>query len=185
MARRGRGRGGAGPGPLRPRAPRCRATGRRRLALAVAVLSMAVPACVPLPPADVYELWVGAQNRGDVATQVSLLREDARLVAWSFCLTTCTGRAAIRRELENQALLGGESPPPTPTIAGTTITARRELRSEATRRAGVERIILLDRFETRDGKIATASMRLDLEDALTATFYEFLRAQSGWRHPLE
>jgi hypothetical protein len=155
-----------------------------RVGVAV-VAGLALAACVPLPPSDVYGLWVDAQNRGDVPTQVSLLHEDARLTAWSFCLATCTGRAAIRRELEQQALLGDRSPPATPTIAGGTITARRELRSDTTRRAGVERIVLLDRFETRDGKIGAATMRLDLEDAPTATFYEFLRGQSGWRNPLE
>ena len=155
-----------------------------RVGVAV-VAGLALTACVPLPASDVYELWVDAQNRGDVPTQLSLLHDDARLTAWSYCLPTCTGRAAIRRALEQQAPLGDRSPLPTPTVAGGTITARRELRSETTRRAGVERIVLLDRFETRDGKIGAATMRLDLEDAATATFYEFLRGQSGGRSPLE
>ena len=138
----------------------------------------------PADPVEPYRRWIEYGNRGDVEGQVRLLTDDATLSAWSFCLSPCRGRAAIRHQLEERTILHDQSTPVDVQVAGDRITARRELRSDGTRRAGVERIILLDEFQLRRGKIAAAAMPMDLRDPPTATYLEFLRAQSGWRDPV-
>jgi hypothetical protein len=147
------------------------------------VLCLAGCGATPADPAEPYRRWVEYGNRGDVEGQVRLLTDDATLSAWSFCLSPCRGRAAIRHQLEEQTILHDQSTPVDVQAVGDRITARRELRSDGTRRAGVERIILLDEFRVRGGKIAAAAMPMDPRDPPTATYLEFLRAQSGWLEP--
>ncbi|HEY3111491.1 MAG TPA: nuclear transport factor 2 family protein [Chloroflexota bacterium] len=147
------------------------------------VLCLAGCTVAPADPGEPYRRWIEYGNRGDVEGQLRLLSDDATLSAWSFCLSPCRGRAAIRHQLEERTVLHDQSTPFDVQIAGDRITARRELRSDGTRRAGVERIVLRDEFRVRGGKIAAAAMPLDLRDPPTATYLEFLRAQSGWLDP--
>jgi hypothetical protein len=114
---------------------------------------------------------------------VRLLTDDATLGAWTYCLTPCRGHAAIRRQLDDHTILHDQSTPLDVQVVGDRIVARRELRSDGTRRAGVDRIIVRDDFRIRGGRIAVAEMLLDLRDPLTATYLEFMRAEGGFRTP--
>ena len=137
----------------------------------------------PADPADLYRRWIEYGNRADVEGQVRLLADDATLSAWSYCLTPCRGHAAIRRQLDDHTILHDQSAPLDVRVAGDRIVARRELRSDGTRRAGVDRIIVRDDFRIERGRIAAAEMLMDLRDPPTATYLEFMRAEGGFRTP--
>ena len=64
-------------------------------------------------------------------------------------------------------------------VSGTTLTARVEARTDATRAAGVERIIQVFTLEFREDKISALQVRPDLTDPETAALRSRLLPTTG------
>lgn len=137
----------------------------------------------PTDPTELYWRWIELGNRADVDGQVRLLADDAVLLGWNFCLRPCRGRADIRLQLDRLTVLNRQSTAVEVRVAADRVVARREVRSDGTRRAGVERIMVSDDFRISGGRIVAAEMLMDLRDPLTATYFEFMRAEGGFQTP--
>lgn len=122
-------------------------------------------------PMEVYQKYLDAYRRGDVAGIVALFAEDAVFVGGGGCRPTpCVGQTAIRTAYERQltgryqlSLLDAQ-------MDGETIRWRAALQNEATHAAGVARIITTGTTEVRDGKIDALRALPDPSDPETAAF---------------
>lgn len=90
---------------------------------------------------------------------------------------TVVGKEAIRSALR-RLIAGHPSRTMTAlTASGNRAVARFDVQNDATRRAGVPRILYSETIEVRDGKIALHRTEFDISDPDTARFLAFLRSQ--------
>ncbi|HZO30521.1 MAG TPA: nuclear transport factor 2 family protein [Chloroflexota bacterium] len=133
-----------------------------------------------MSPMEVYQKYLDAYRRGDVAGIVALFSDDAVFVGGGGCRPTpCVGQAAIRAAYQNQftghyqlTLLDAQ-------VDGETIRWRASVQNEATHAAGVARIITTGTTEVRDGKIVALRGLPDPSDPETATFVAWQARQAA------
>lgn len=129
-------------------------------------------------PLDVYQRYIEAYERGDVAAIVSLFADDGVFVGGGGCRPTpCVGKAAIQRAYESQLTGNYRLTVLDRQVAGDTISWRATLVNDATSAAGVARIVTTGTAEVRAGKIASLRGLPDPSDAETATFVAWQVAQ--------
>ncbi len=119
--------------------------------------------------AAIFGQFADAVNQGDVDAALALFTEDATWVRGGVCPPgACVGQAAIRTEIERDIANNHQLDIVDIQVSGTTLTARVEVRTDATRAAGVERIIQVFTLEFREDKISALQLRPDLTDPETA-----------------
>jgi len=152
------------------------------LALVVLVLA-ALPSVVvaQVDPVAVFRQAVDARNRGDLPGFLALFAPDAVRQDGS-CPTGCSGEV-MRRSFEQNVAEHFQATVLSAQATGTTVTARAELRSDAFRARGAERVISNFTVQLRDGKIARWASTLDASDAQTAAYQAALRAQAPQAPP--
>jgi len=131
-------------------------------------------------PMEVYQKYLDAYGRGDVAGIVALFADDAVFVGGGGCRPTpCVGQAAIRTAYERQltgryqlSLLDAQ-------VDGETIRWRASVQNEATHAASVARIITTGTTDVRGGKIVALRALPDPSDPETATFIAWQARQAA------
>jgi acetylornithine deacetylase/succinyl-diaminopimelate desuccinylase-like protein len=154
------------------------------LMMVTAVLPAALGVAAADDPAAIFQRFIDARNRADVAEALALVADDIRFVGGPQCTpaTPCNGAAAFRADLENNFIAGHAQATivGAPQVSGTTVRARAEVRDDPRiRAAGVDRIINNLTAEVRDGKIANFLSVSDASDAQTAQYLAYQRAQQG------
>jgi len=153
--------------------------------LLVSVLTLATPPVAPAQgdPAAVREQLMQAITRGDVAGAVALYAEDAVIDGLGVCTAApCVGKAAIQKDIERRVT--AKNPPKTLSnyVSGSVLTTRLEVSSDATRKAGAERVIVWLVYEVKDGRIvAERGPLFERTDPQTARYAEWLKTQQPSR----
>jgi hypothetical protein len=155
----------------------------RRLLRACALAALTFAALPPVAPAQgdpaaVFRQVIDARNRADLDGVMALFAPDAVRQDGS-CQPSCSGTDAIRRSFEDNIAEHFQATVLTAQAAGSTLTARAELRSDRFRALGAERVISSFTVEVREAKIVRWSSTLDASDAQTAAYQAALRARAG------
>ncbi|HEX5504918.1 MAG TPA: nuclear transport factor 2 family protein [Thermomicrobiales bacterium] len=138
-------------------------------------------------PATVFRRFIDLRNQGDVAGALALVTDDTRFSGGPRCTAAspCVGKAAVGASLQDfstrshaQATIASG-----PQVSGTTVRARLEVRDDATRAAGVDRIVTDVTVEMRAGLIANWLSVEDASDPQTARFLAYVRQQQGQSAP--
>ena len=156
------------------------------LGMFACVLCVAVSAPAPAQtgPALLAAQDMAAQSRGDVDAALALYSDDASVQGGGLCWTPCVGKAAIRQELErrveatNHAAIVGEY------VSGNVAAVKTEVRVGPAGKSGpggsvqwspgVDRLVVWNLYEARDGKIAFVTLVGERTDPQTARFIEWL-----------
>jgi len=152
-------------------------------------LAVSAPAPAQVGPASLAERDMAAESQGDVATALALYSDDAIIQGGGLCWTPCVGKAAIQKELErrveakNHATIIGKY------VSGNVAVIDSEVRLGSIEKSGmgpkvqwspgVDRIIVWNIYETRDGKIAVVTLVGQRTDPQTARFIEWQRSFSA------
>jgi hypothetical protein len=126
----------------------------------------------------IVDSYGNAVTLGNVAGAMAFLTEDAVFEGYGLCAAApCAGKAAIQKEVERRLAdkTIGSPIPGSSSVTGDTLTARREVRSDSIKAAGVERIIVAATVETKGDKVSLSRWVLDSTDPQTATFANFQR----------
>ena len=151
-----------------PSAPAKQATAR----VEPSPTSTATPAVgLTSPQLAPFRQMTEAVNRGDVAAAMAVFTDDVIWERGGQCPPTfCKGIQTVQRELTRDVgahhlitLLSADT-------VGNAPRVRLELRTDGTRRGGVERIIQFFTLELRGEKIAAVRVSFDTDDAVTAAF---------------
>ncbi|MBI2320964.1 MAG: nuclear transport factor 2 family protein [Chloroflexi bacterium] len=150
-----------------------------RAIAALALLALLVPslaASAQTDPAALIRQYFEARDRGDVAATMAFYADDAVLEGAGLCSPNrCAGKAAIQREIERQVAAKVQTTITDSQVSGNAVTVRLELRGNAIRAAGVERIVNSVTVEVRGDKFVAFRVRFDTNDPQTATFLNFQR----------
>ena len=156
--------------------------------LLASLLTLAAPTVAPAQsdPAALREQLIQAITRGDVAGALALFAEDAvidQVAGTGLCVAApCVGKAAIQKELERRVTVKNRPTTLNHYVSGNILTTRIEIRSDATQKAGVDRIILWLLYEVKGDKIVLERGPIyERTDPQTARYVEGLRAQQPAR----
>src|SRR5215216_5240980 len=155
----------------------------RSVAIAAAIGSLVQSVVIAqIDPVAVFQQVVDARNQGDLDGVMGLIGDDA-VRQDGACQPNCIGKAALRRSFQQNidehfqaTVLAAQS-------NGSTVSARAELRSDAFRARGAERIISDFNVEVRNGKITLWSSTLDTNDPQTAAYRATVQAQATTGSP--
>ena len=118
-----------------------------------------------------FRQMVEAVNRGDVAAAMAVFTDDVIWERGGQCLPMfCKGIEAVRRELTRDVGAHHQITLLSVDTVGNAPRVRLELRTDGTRRGGVERIVQFFSLELRGEKIAAVRVSFDTDDAVTAAF---------------
>lgn len=118
-----------------------------------------------------------ATNRGDLAALQALLSEDVVFVGGAGCFpTACLGKPAVMQELASE--IAGHLTVTNTSLAaeGNIVSGRSEIREDAIRTLGMERILEANLIVVRGGQVAALVTTPDTTDPQTQ---QFLAAVSG------
>jgi dienelactone hydrolase len=139
----------------------------------ILTLAASTVALAQSDPAALLEQAVEAIARGDVAGALALYADDAIIDApGGLCAAApCVGKAAIQKELERQVADKVHVTMLQTYISGNVVTSRFEVRSDAVKKAGVERLIGWAIIEMQGEKIVSMRGGIpDRSDPQTAPF---------------
>jgi hypothetical protein len=171
-----------------------RISGRRRFmirriaawAIAIGTLctvASAVPASAQVGPLSLAERDIAAENAGDVTAALALYTGDAIVQNGGLCWTPCVGQTAIRKELERRVAGLNRPTIVAKYVSGNVAVVKTEVRL-ATRgnpgvqrkfdwSPGVERIVVWNVYEEKQGKIAVVTLIGQRTDPETARFIQW------------
>jgi hypothetical protein len=130
-------------------------------------------------PAAVFTRYVDAYNRGDVDGVVTLFADDASILhGMCTAASPCTTRAAIRAQTERDIAGHIRLSTGDVNVAGDTLTLREEIRNDAIRAAGLERIVGNTSFQVRGDQIVSVVFQRDVDDPQTSAFIRVQQAQA-------
>ena len=157
--------------------------------LSAFMLALATPTPAPaqISPASLAERDMAAESRGDVAAALALYSDDAVVQGGGLCWTPCVGKVAIQKELErrvagkNHATIVGKY------VSDNVAVIKSEVRlSEKSSGSsiiqwspGVDRIVVWNIYEEKEGKIAVVTLVGQRTDPQTARFIEWLKSFSA------
>jgi ketosteroid isomerase-like protein len=159
-------------------------------ALLLAAASTPAPAAQHEPaaanPAAIAEREMAAERRGDVAAALALYSDDAILQGGGVCWTPCVGKAAIRKELERRVAARNRPIVVDRYVSANVALIKAEVRLGYTDKSGVhrklqwspgvDRIVVWDIDEMKDGKIAISTVVGQRTDPQTARFVAWARS---------
>ena len=130
-------------------------------------------------PADVFQHYADALNRGDVDVAVETFADDAVAGGMPGCSPVdCVGEDAIRNMVEFYV---GEHHRMTITsskVSGNTVTGSIEVEEDLLRAGGVQRFLGLTSVEVTNGKIREYRFTPDVSDPQTAGALAYMQANS-------
>jgi hypothetical protein len=148
--------------------------------LLASVLSLVVstPAPAKADPASLAQRELAAESRGDVAAALALYSDDAIVQYGGLCWTPCVGKAAIQKELERRVGAKNRWTVLGKYVSGNVAVVKTGLQIGYIEGSGVDRVIVWCIYETKDDKIAVATLVGERTDPQTARFIEWFQAQS-------
>jgi hypothetical protein len=124
-----------------------------------------------------HRFWT-AVNRGDAMAAAEAFAEDGVRDDPSCQLRPCIGRAEVAASVTRQAAEGVQVTVLAVERAGTTLIARQEVRSDRTREAGIERVLVRTTSEWWNGRLIAMSSERDEADDQSARFTVWLTQTS-------
>jgi hypothetical protein len=128
-------------------------------------------------PASLAEKDLAAESRGDVATALALYADDAIIQNGGLCWTACVGKAAIQAELERRVGAKNRFKIVGKYVSGNVAVVKTELKIGYIEASGVDRVIVWNIYEVKDGKVAVATLVGERTDPQTARFIKWFAAQ--------
>jgi hypothetical protein len=126
----------------------------------------------------VYRRLIEAGNRGDIDSLLSFYGPNATFTGGTICgAQPCVGRAAIRRHFENLVAIRTNVSNIAVGAAGNELRYRTDVVNDATRAAGVDRVIVTGGVSFAGGSIERHSVGFDASDPQTARFLAFTAAR--------
>jgi hypothetical protein len=145
------------------------------------------PAIAQLDPASLAQKDVEAESRGDVAAALALYSDDAIVQYGGLCWTPCAGRAAIEKELQRRVADQNHATIVDKYVSGNVAVIKTEVRLGTVDKSGalqaiqwspgVDRIVVWNIYEAKDGKIAVVTLAGERTDPQTARFIEWFTSQ--------
>jgi ketosteroid isomerase-like protein len=124
-----------------------------------------------LDPGELQAQGIAAVNAGDLETAVSLLADDVVFAGSGNCFpAACTGKDAIRKEITEEIALHTHVTRISYTVDGNVVSGRLAVTNDATRAAGIERLISAYFEIWSNGKNIANATLLDKTDPETARF---------------
>ena len=150
------------------------------LALLVGVLGMPKttrPAAAQVDWCEKLQQWYDATNRGEI--DLEDYADDIVFEAMPICAEVeCVGKDAYRNYLEHYVDLNRQLTITSCEVSGNTVITTGEMAYDATRAAGVDRLIGGTTYEVQDDKIvAVRSLPADMTDPQTAQFVQYYLAR--------
>ena len=153
--------------------------------LLASLLTVAVPAAVAAEksgqtggdPATVAERELAAESRGDVAAALVFYADDGIIQYGGLCWTPCVGKPAIQKELERRVEAKNRWNVVGKYVSGNVAVLKTELQIGYIEASGVDRVVVWNIFEVKDGKIAVATTVGQRTDPQTARFIEWFAKQ--------
>jgi hypothetical protein len=159
------------------------------LAAPIAAAQAANPAQATVNPATLAERDLAAESRGNVAAALALYANDAVIQNGGLCWTPCVGKAAIQKELERRVAAINRPKVVAQFVSGDVAILKTEVGlsyvdKSGVRRSlqwspGVDRVIVWDIYEIKDGKIAVVTTLGQRTDPQTARFIAWSRSFSS------
>jgi hypothetical protein len=131
-----------------------------------------------MDPASLVQRVVAAENAGDVAAVLALWDDAAVLQGPGLCaVDPCIGRAAIQKEIERQVSVKSQLTIIGKYVSDNVAAVQAEIRTDTTKKAGVDRFIGWGIWEVKGDKIVALSTRFQRTDPQTAKFIEWQESQ--------
>ncbi|MDD0838880.1 nuclear transport factor 2 family protein [Curvibacter sp. HBC61] len=151
-------------------------------ALAVCVVAggpgLAVAA--PATPAQVFEQYLAAVKAQDKAAVAALIADEVERNDFPACRPEMSHKQCLMLYIDATVLSqSGQITVLDTQVQGDTVSANLALRSELTRRAGVERVLGVDVVRVREGRIVAFRFVPDFSDPPTRRFFATLGIGPG------
>ena len=129
-------------------------------------------------PVAIIQKTFDARARGDLKAALAFWADDAVLDGPGRCSKSpCVGKAAIRKQFEIAAKHGAKATLLATYPSGNVVTTRYEVRHNAARKAGVERLIGWSIYEVKGGKIVSQRNLRERTDPQTARYIKWRQEQ--------
>ena len=144
------------------------------------VWAVSVRASVSAGPEAVFRAYADAVNAGSIDRVRSLLSPGIARPPFSRCPPTlgdfdCAVSYLNETAVKRHSIITTLSV----RVQGDIALAKLELRNDATKAAGLDRISGTDRLRVRDGKIVEFAFLRDEQDPQTMKFFQFMMAHGG------
>ena len=146
---------------------------------ALFALVMAVPALAEtwgqatVNPLTLAKQDLEAENRGDIAAALALYSDEAVVQYGGLCWTPCTGKAAIKPELERRVAAKNEWKIIGEYVSGNVAVVQTELKIGFIEYTGVDHVVVWCIYEVVGDKIAGATLVGQRTDPETKRFIEY------------
>jgi hypothetical protein len=130
-----------------------------------------------MDPASLAERDLAAETRGDVAGAVALYSDDAVIQNGGLCGTACVGKEAIQKEIQRRVAAKNRWKIVGKYVSGNVAVVKTELQIGYIEGAHVDRVIVWNLYEAKDGKIAVATTIGQRTDPQTAQFIKWFQQQ--------
>ena len=127
--------------------------------------------------AALAERDLAAETRGDVAAALALYADDAIIQYGGLCWTPCIGKEAVQKELERRVGAKNRWKVVGKYVSGNVAVLKTELQIGYIESSGVDRVVVWNIYEVKDGKIAVATLVGQRTDPQTARFIEWSAKQ--------
>lgn len=128
-------------------------------------------------PASLAERELAAETGGDAAAALAFYRDDAIIQYGGLCWTPCVGKAAIQKELERRVEAKNRWKVVGKYASDNVAVLKTELQIGYIEASGVDRVVVWNIYEVKDGKIAVATLVGQRTDPQTARFIEWSAKQ--------
>lgn len=128
-------------------------------------------------PASLAERELAAETGGDAAAALTFYRDDAIIQYGGLCWTPCVGKAAIQKELERRVEAKNRWKVVGKYVSDNVAVLKTELQIGYIEASGVDRVVVWNIYEVKDGKIAVATLVGQRTDPQTARFIEWSAKQ--------
>jgi ketosteroid isomerase-like protein len=148
--------------------------------------AMSTPAPAQVDPLSLARQDVAAESRGDVAAAVALYSDDAIVRYGGLCWTPCVGKEAVQKEIERRVAAKNHATIIGTYVSGNVAVVKTEVRLTTTDKSGAERpiewspgvnrIVVWNIYEVKEGKIAVDTLVGQSTDPQTGRFIEWLKS---------
>lgn len=156
-----------------------------RTVLLACMLALVASAATPgnayaqpkVDPAALAERDLAAETRGDVTAALALYADNAIVQYGGLCWTPCIGKEAVQKELERRVGVKNRWKVVGKYVSDNVAVLKTELQIGYIESSGVDRVVVWNIYEVKDGKIAVVTLVGQRTDPQTARFIEWFAKQ--------
>ncbi|MDD0809227.1 nuclear transport factor 2 family protein [Curvibacter sp. RS43] len=149
---------------------------------AALVAGLALPVAAQTAPEEVFQQYLAAVKAQDKAAVADLIADEVERSDFPACRPEMSNKQCLLFYIDATVLSqAGEITVLRTQVDGDTVRATLALRSQLTRRAGVERALGTDEVRVRQGRIVAFRFLPDLADEPTRRFFASLGIGPGVR----